>query len=573
MKFNSLASSLLQASAVGLCIIFLYSCDNDELRQLENSLRFENTKVAILKAKDTVNLIKKINYGETHTSLVYESGDSVLIDNDKISSIDEDDSLWIVTLIFKDKSVFLLPKIGELTIKGDDIIVDPYFSCQLCAIVNISIPVKSRIFINVHGKPNGGVAIQKKFTKYSEYHEVPILGLYGNWKNVVEITVADFYGNTRTSKILEITTKEIGISSGMEVTINSSNFIANELYFSANKPIGFDRNGEVRWIFQPTSKVLYLFQKLRNGNILAVSKEDVYVYHSKFIYELSPLGLIIRTYEIPNYWHHDIVELPNGNLLALSNSQPIVFQDGVSEEETIVEIDRTSGALIDTWDFNNILDPLRPPIPSSRPDDWLHLNAIVYNEMDNSIVVSGRSQSAVIKLDYSTKKIKWILSSHGLWNESFKEFLLRPIDDSGNDIETNSADFWPYGQHSPKIKPNGNLILYDNGDSRNYYEGAISPIEYSRLAEYRIDESKKTIQLVSSFDNNKSIYTKFTGAVAYQPKFNSTLIAYMYPSTIFPQPKVIEIDNDGSVQFEANFSADLANYRGFKMDVYQYFEY
>lgn len=551
-----------------LALIF-QRCQNDkEVDLIISTLKLETFKVETLKAKDSINLIKTIKTNDNTVTIFYESGDSLVTSKSNIFSIDQNPNLWMATIKLSDNSTLDLPMIGQITITPEDIKLNPYLKCPLCAIVNLKIPVKSRIGVKVHGKPNGGISIENKFVKYSEDHEVPVLGLYNNWQNTVEISVLDLRGKVRVSKTIEIHTKPIVENSTMNVLTNKYADKSTQLYFSANKPIGFDQMGEVRWAYEPASQFYYIFPKLKNGNILTVGTKDLYVYHSKYIYEITPLGLVVREYVIPNYIHHDIVELPNGNLLTLSNSKPIVFQDGISEEETVIEIDRQTGAILKTWDFNTIIDPQRKSIPSTRPDDWLHLNALFYDTRDNSIIVSGRSQSAVIKIDYTTGAIKWILSSPELWDVKFSTYLLKPVDNSRSQINTTNIDFWPYGQHSVKMKPNGNLILYDNGDNRNFYENRLSPIEYTRLVEYKIDESKRTIELVSSFDNGKKIYTKYTGAVNYQPELNSTLIAYMYPSSVLLQPKIVEVDNANTILFEANLSIDLQNYRGFKMNIY-----
>ncbi len=555
-------------------LVFQIGCKNDEeIALIFSSLKLEEFKVSTLKAKDTVNLIKAIKNNDRIIAIYYESGDSLVISKENIISIDQNENLWKASIKFRDNSILDLPMIGQITIALEDITLNPYLKCPLCAVINVKIPVKSRIAVKVHGKPNGGISIENKFLKYTEEHEVPILGLYSNWKNTVEISVLDLKGNVRVSKIIEIQTQPIKESSSMSVVTNKYPEKTTQLYFSANKPIGFDQTGAVRWAYEPASQFYYIFPKLKNGNLLALGSKDLYVYHSKYLYEITPLGLTVREYVIPNYIHHDIVELPNGNLLTLSNSKPIVFQDGVSEEETVIEIDRQSGAILKTWDFNNILAPQRKPIPSTRPDDWLHLNALFFDTRDNSIIVSGRSQSAVIKIDYATSAIKWILSSPELWPERFNAFLLKPVDNSGAILDTSIIDFWAYGQHSVKVKPNGNLILYDNGDSRNYYENRVALPEYSRLVEYKIDETKMTISFVNSFDNGKTLYTKYTGAVNYQPELNSTLIAYMFPSSVLPQPKIVEVDNSNNILFEANLSVDLANYRGFKMNIYSALAY
>src|SRR5699024_1183234 len=68
-------------------------------------------------------------------------------------------------------------------------------------------------------------------------------------------------------------------------------------------------------------------------------------------------------------------------------------------------------------------------------------NAIWYDNSDNSILVSGRSQDLIMKMSYPDAEIKWILAEDEEWPEEYDEYLLEPI----NDVK------FPAGQHAMKI--------------------------------------------------------------------------------------------------------------------------
>jgi arylsulfate sulfotransferase len=40
--------------------------------------------------------------------------------------------------------------------------------------------------------------------------------------------------------------------------------------------------------------------------------------------------------------------------------------------------------------------------------DWFHMNSAIYSSADDSLIISGREQF-VVKLDYETGRIKWLL--------------------------------------------------------------------------------------------------------------------------------------------------------------------
>ena len=82
---------------------------------------------------------------------------------------------------------------------------------------------------------------------------------------------------------------------------------------------------------------------------------------------------------------------------------------------------------------------------------------------------------------------------------SYPEFFLTPLDKKGNEIEDLSVkqglmaheDFsWPFRAHNPTILKNGNLMLFDNGLSRNFEFPPISMYHYSRVVEYKIVPDK-----------------------------------------------------------------------------------
>jgi hypothetical protein len=160
------------------------------------------------------------------------------------------------------------------------------------------------------------------------------------------------------------------------------------------------------------------------------------------------------------------------------------------------------------------------------------------------------------------------INNHNYWTESFQPFLLTPVDANGDEIEVFNTDFWNYGQHAIQKTSRGNILMYDNGDYRGYYDDLNSPQNsYTRLVEYKINEQSKTVQLVWQFDNNKTVFTKYTGYVQELPETNSRLAAYMWVTE--NTPKIQEISASDQVVFEATLKPNNAvYYRTYKVDLY-----
>jgi len=227
---------------------------------------------------------------------------------------------------------------------------------------------------------------------------------------------------------------------------------------------------------------------LKNGHYLftyLVPEEP-----NNVVMEKDLLGRIYTIYNIQNGAHHDFAELPDGNILVTtqeSNSYTIA--------DSIIEIDRNNGQIIQNFDLKNYLDNSRKGEIEVSSQDWLHMDSIVFDPYDQSIIFSSRTQSAVIKMSYPDMEIQWILGPHDNWATKYQPFLLTPM---GDNFE------WQWSQHDATIisesNINGNkiidLLLFDNGLYRSFdLNTALSPANsYSRIVLYRIDETNRTVE-------------------------------------------------------------------------------
>lgn len=72
--------------------------------------------------------------------------------------------------------------------------------------------------------------------------------------------------------------------------------------------------------------------------------------------------------------------------------------------------------------------------------NWAHVNSVDYDPTDDSIIISSRHQSAIIKIGRD-KKVKWILSAPDGWKGDLAKKVLKPIDKDGSlsNVKTASA--------------------------------------------------------------------------------------------------------------------------------------
>lgn len=573
MKANSIISRMVSI----ILFLFLISCHKDEIVNLKNEnsnliniKKLYELKILLLKEKDRNNLIDTIEKLDSKYLIHFEEGEITQIDTSFIKEFKIRKADWRILFIYNDRdSLISYYKGNYYSIDEKNIVLDPYKNSPLTALVKFKTPVRGKISISVLGKPSGGITISKYFSDFNDYHELQILGLYPDFENIIEIKFYSNSGKIRNIKLVSIKTDKISNIPNIVINKNILNPSDNGIYYISDLKLGFDQKGEVRWAYTGNAK--YLFPKLKNGNLIITLELNSIMYHCKSFYEITMLGQIIKEYIVPNYTHHDIKELPNGNFLVLTNSKMISTTSDTNQEDMVVEMDRSSGEIIKEFNFSNILDPTRTKLPSSRTNDWLHINCAYYDETDNSLVISSRSQCAIIKIDYNTSNIKWILANHYGWNNNLANHLLKPVDANGQGLNVSGLDFWPYGQHAPKKLANNDILLYDNGDYRNYYDDT-NTLEnsYSRAVEYKIDENNMTVQLVWQYTYGKIIFTAVTGFVDQFINSGNRLICFMSGSN--NSPKIIEIDNKDQLIFDANINSGSNYYRAYKFALYDNIE-
>lgn len=468
------------------------------------------------------------------------------------------------------------PPIDSEVIEEVEIRLNPSGAAPLTALLDLKTNEEVMVELTVLGQNGTASSVTKKFNTTGTDFELEVLGLYADHLNEVEIKLSDTSGNTIETQKLTVQTGQLVADMpqiSIDVPSNASapvfNFV-NYFGFSENfrpqRPFMFDQYGDIRWYldFSNHPQLSNLFYdngmtRLQNGNLLFGDASTT------SLYEIDMMGNVINSWSLMgNDFHHHVIEKPNGNFLVTISD---VSKSTV--EDVIIEIDRNTGQIVNTWDLNISLDNARRAWPTDLANldvDWFHANAIEYSQQDNEIIVSGRTQG-IVKLN-EQNELSYILAPHEAWGTAgngldLNQFLLTPLDSGDLEItdmdvllgNSNHPDFeWPWYQHSPILLPNGNLMVFDNGDNRNYTN--FGP--YSRAVEYEIDEVNKTIKQVWSYgkERGEETYSRIVSKVSYISENNSILFT---PGASVDQGtaagKVIEVDYDTkSVIFEATIN-------------------
>jgi hypothetical protein len=507
------------------------------------------------------------------------------------------------------------------------ILLNPNGTTPLSARLQFCTPEPGTVKLTVLGRPplgttNGhpncgipeGIEISHEFTESASNFDLPVLGLYADYDNTVRV---DFVGDSGAATRDELIIRTGPITDpdpdnppqfplNIEIEQNllpevSAGVPDSGVYIFTSQKAAFDQCGEVRWIYE-RGTARQFFELLPNGNWLGTIAEDSISYHLRGFAEFTMLGEQLMhgeppqpEYMVPNYLHHEVQKLPWGNYLVASNLGLISLgKDGVTQEDTVLEISADSGEVVNTWDFNKILDPTRQPIDATNDnlEDWLHLNSAIYDDSDHSIIITAQRQSLIAKVRYDTGEfvdpddLIWIIASPvgiddpvGWKNPAHQDKLLTPVDAEGNLVDVNTEYFWPYGPHAALVfsdRP-GVVAVFDNGLERGRFgdlatqgQDPDSPDQdFSRGVEYQVDLDTMTVQIVWQFDFDKRVYNSITGDIDYLANGNYLLgFVGRTPNCFCDNPRVMEVDVDGNILFNALANRGENEYRVEKIDLY-----
>ena len=178
--------------------------------------------------------------------------------------------------------------------------------------------------------------------------------------------------------------------------------------------------------------------------------------------------------------------------------------------------------------------------------DYLHANSLAWDR-DGGIVVSARNINTIFKIDYPSGDVAWRLGGYQAQRSDFA-------------LANDPLNGFSY-QHSANVLPNGNLLLFDNGNNR--------PDRHSRAAEYRIDMEKKTATLVWSYAAVEEFAFRNCCGLAQRLTNGNTLIAWgglADKSKTSNIPVATEVTPDGRVVFELRSSDPVLPYRVWKLE-------
>ena len=369
---------------------------------------------------------------------------------------------------------------------------------------------------------------------------------------------------------------------GARFTWNNPSGGALEWAYNSNVGI-IDTAGEVRWWLFDTligdpenpwySGYFMGFQQTKDGAL-------TWGFGQRYVkYDL--MGREIFNRRLPSGYSdfsHSFDNAQNGNSLLRVAAFDYRRADNKrvhTVRDVIVEID-PNGGVVDDWRLAEILDPYRSNVIKALDQgavclnidaskagqtlsaedlakqeqegvfgdvagvgpgrNWAHVNSVDYDPADDSIIISSRHQSAVIKIGRD-KAVKWILSAPNGWNDQLKGKVLTPVDAGGKPITCRigrcEGEFdWTWTQHTgwkvDELSEPGVTVLtvFDNGDGRAFQQPENAAEKYSRAVMYRIDEKKGTVEQIWEYGKKRGheLYSAITSSVEYQADHDSLVV-------------------------------------------------
>ena len=420
-------------------------------------------------------LLVKYFSGKTHENLL--NGDTVI--GQSLSSKEQAE----VDNYLKDELVK-----NKYTLDRAKVYVNPYNANPLSAMIIFYTDKSLEVSVTVKGKNNDDFTIN--YGK-SNYHYIPVYGLYSDYENTVVVTLGD-----KTTKEFKIKIDKVEVPS---VTTKSGNVTSPGDLYLLTSPIsmnsfGLDGYGNVRWMLNDT--YYHNIKVLDNGHLLIGIDTDSTSGLPTVIREIDYLGRIYNEYTIDSGYLNDFFVKSNGNIIVTSKSA-----DRITISDLVLEIDKNTGKIVKQVDVYKLFENIDKSFTDGiERDDYFYNSGIEYYEDTDTLLLTYWGGEMVVSIDYSDSKINWIFTNPDNLPSTFDSYLLK-----GDD-----GFVYPKAMHHAKLSGD-TLKVLDNGYSTIKNEIDLSNLKgsYSSVNTYAITDKK--IALTNSYNDNKKYFSYALG--------------------------------------------------------------
>jgi len=381
---------------------------------------------------------------------------------------------------------------------------------------------------------------------------IPVFGLYANYSNSVSFKYfegSNLGASVNATVATPVWTDPYGPSdlykNPTRIVPRNNNVALDFSYLmmksgsTGSNPVVLDTDGEVRWVGvnnEPSQSSIFYKNAMYVGTGSHLTRTQLDGRYSQVADYRTSNGAT-------NTGHHNYDPGKFGFLVETDTTTNV--------ESTILEVDG-EGVVLNTFDLAAIIedDMLQygdnPAGFVRRPADWFHNNAAVYWPAQDTLVVSSR-EDFVIGIDYTTKKIKWILGDNTkLWHQypSLRRYELAMA----------AGSLAPIGQHAVSITSDNQLLLFDNGKESLVQSPVGATRYYSAPRKYQIDLTNMTATETWHFEHSPAIWSPICSSI-YQDG-TSYLVNYASENFWGTGPlyvRIVGIDSAKNIAFEYRY--------------------
>ncbi|WP_394964465.1 aryl-sulfate sulfotransferase [Candidatus Allofournierella excrementigallinarum] len=354
---------------------------------------------------------------------------------------------------------------------------------------------------------------------YAKAHEFQLIGLVPGEVNEVTLNISGKWGNTRQTIhfTVDMPQTRSGYATQLEVTEGESSAAQAGGLFAMMRVNGylgygffFDNDGVMRYEM--------VLEGYGLDRVLFCGDEILTCVSSSKLARINGLGQVTWVCDLGGYdLHHDIGWGADGEGRARADARG---NDTV--EDRLLSIDTETGEVTELVNFSALLQEyygITRPVAATDDFfwqagewDWIHLNSLQYMPESDSVILSSRETSTILKVAdlHGEPALDWLAGDERIWEgTAYEDACL-----------AQEGGFVPqYGQHCVEYYADGEeegvyyLSLFNNNylsiNSRDLeltVDGSVGRGLYggegdaSQVYIYRIDENQRTFSLEESFD-------------------------------------------------------------------------
>ncbi len=465
-----------------------------------------------------------------------------------------------------------------------------------------SIPDYSATASNTWVDDNG----EDNAEEYTTKHEFQLIGLVPGKTNEVTMTVTGSWGNVRQEVTFSVNMPDpkSNYSTHLDsIEGDTDAELADGLYAAMRT------NGYLGYAFFFDNSGIMRYEMILEGygidRMLDYEGDKLITASSSKVARIDGLGHVKQVYDLGDYdMHHDINYTDDEDTVVILAEH----KDAEATEDLVLELNLVTGEVSELIDFTELMDdyvseythvigPTDPFFWQAGERDWIHLNTVQWLPGEDSVIVSSRETSTIIKMEnvHSDPEIAYFIGDDSFWEGTgYEDLCFEQVGDftlqygqhsvefdgayektSGTDADESSDEETASGTGTEEASDCYYLLFFDNnywvlstrsgynpqlddGVSTNMYgDSSVSSYVYR----YLVDEQAKTFELVDSF---AVPYSSIVSNVAHAPE-STNYIVNSGIANVFG-----EYTDDGTLIKQFSYECDLQGYRVFK---YQFLDF